>query len=184
MEYYLREMNFRDNEVTLNFSMDGLPLGRSTSLKLWPISMTTSDRPKLVHIVAVWFGNREPTANELLDEFIKELNNFLLHGFKRDEDVIKVKVGFFTADLPAMARIRCHQQASGYACCYKCDCQGIHHGRILFPPAMADAAHARTDAKFRQFVNEQHHQHIRGTHVESPFTRKCSIKYNLQHAIV
>ncbi len=163
----------RPAEIVLNFSTDGMPLGSSKTRKFWPVFMTTPTVPGRVYVISVrYFDRNSPavTVYLVLGPLLGELNQLLEHGFNG----IQVKIGFITADLPAMALLKQIKGHAGYFSCYKCAVEGEYiHGSVRFPTRIALSAAVRTDDSFRNHHQLDHHLKIDDEEViPSPFLGK------------
>jgi len=113
--------------VTVNFSTDGLPLSKSSSQKIWPLMMSTNVAPGTVSVVAVCYGESDPSPTKLLSNFIEELNQLLLGGYSHNDRNIEIQFGYFVSDLPALALVKCIKGHAGYYSCPKCNIEGIEN---------------------------------------------------------
>ena len=81
---YERNKNAFDGAATIKlaFNVDGLPTSKSSSAEVWPILMSTDIARDYVHVIAVYYGAKKPSANVLLCDFITELGPLLENAFK------------------------------------------------------------------------------------------------------
>jgi hypothetical protein len=119
------------------------------------------DPLKRVFVIAIFCQRRDPTADELLTPLVDEL----LDLFETSWEGVVVEVVLFTADLPAMSKIRCAAKPVGYCACYKCTIYGTRNEKTAYLPADADEAVARTDSDFRSCKIRKHHE-------KRPFTQQ------------
>ena len=174
--------------LVLNFNCDGLPIARYSHQQFWPVLMVTNACPDHVSVVAVYWGREKPTAEKLLGEVVDELDEILQHGFdialnrKRSlgDDkaptsvTLPVKLGYFVADIPAMALVKQTPQHTGFYCCIKCNIKGVtpvDRNLRSFVPQVTDRK--RTDSSFRAQLQASHHVGV------SPFTRLDTDKVDM-----
>ena len=98
----------RVNTFSLNFSMDGLPLHKSSRKQFWPILMSIEELPEVpVLMVGNFLGQSKPAnLKEYLDPLVNELNELMEKGIKIANKLIKIRVWAIIADSPARAFIK------------------------------------------------------------------------------
>lgn len=100
----------QQNETLLvNFSMDGLPLHKSTAAEFWPILMNIVDMPEVrPMVVAIFLGRSKPLSLEqYLRRFVIDLNDTQRNGiYTKNGANIKIKLNSFIADAPARSYIK------------------------------------------------------------------------------
>ncbi|CAB4028785.1 Hypothetical predicted protein [Paramuricea clavata] len=147
-------------EISLN--VDGLPLFKSSSTNLWPVLCAIVNvKPIIVFPVVLTCGSSKPKDLEFLEELINDLDNILKDGVQDGDRVLSVSLRCVVCDAPARALVKGTKLCSGYFGCDKCAQKGLWVGRVTYP--QIKNVELRTDASFRQQVNEEHH------HCVSPF---------------
>ena len=72
--------------------------------------MSTNIDPKRVHILGVYFGHKDPTAECLLRCLVEELTTLLASGYVPKSQLpsvaIPLQLHYITADLPAIALVK------------------------------------------------------------------------------
>lgn len=159
-------IGFRDNfqncfkvhntdHMALSFNIDGLPIQRSTKNSFWPILcriVNCSYYP--VFPVAVYCGKGKPPLEDFLTKFIKDLQEYLMNGFKVHKTIIKFSIHSFICDTPAKSYIKRIKGHNGYSGCDKCMCKGMRYNkRMIF---LSNNSALRTDANFREKVDILH----------------------------
>lgn len=90
----------RENHVLLNFSIDGLPLFKSSNVQIWPILCSVKRFQPFV--VAVFCGNEKPSSvSDFMSEFLEELTRIQHDGISLKGETLNVKVNAFICDAPA-----------------------------------------------------------------------------------
>lgn len=161
VKYHLQRLFFppETQQIIINLSTDGLPLYRSgKGQRFWPWVMQIDGLPGRVHVVAVWSGLKDPSAEELANEhFVKELRDLLINGWEG----ISFRIGYIASDLMAMAKLKAIISPTGYLSCYRCTIFGIHDGnKVCFMPEEAEVANERTNSSFRLHTDTEHHQPV------------------------
>ena len=93
----------RVNKFSLNFSIDGLPLHKSSRKQFWPILMSIEEMPEVpVLMVGNFLGESKPASlKEYLELLVNELNELMETGIVIANKLITVRVWAFIADSPA-----------------------------------------------------------------------------------
>ena len=149
-------------EISLN--VDGLPLFKSTKKSVWPIlgAIVNMD-PKTVFPIAFTYGGSKPQNLDFLHDTIDELKDVLSNGIQIDTEMyLPVKLKCIVCDAPARTMVKSVKLVSGYYGCDKCEQKGTWDCKVTYPEV--DALTLRTDERFREKVNAQHH------HSDTPFT--------------
>ena len=96
------------NKFSLNFSIDGLPLHKSSRKQFWPILMCIEEMPEVpVLMVGNFLGESKPASlKEYLEPIVNELNELMETGIVIANKLITVRVWAFIADSPARAFIK------------------------------------------------------------------------------
>lgn len=160
---YFRNVIPEVGTFSLQVSIDGLPLFKSSKRQLWPILIKVEELPKApVMLVGVFCGHTKP---ELIEEFLRplvlEVNDLQQRGLEFGEKRVRLVLRALIADSPARAFAKATVSFSGRHGCLKCSCVGeyIQSGsKMIF-----DSVHAelRTDAGFRGKVDIDHHKEWR-----------------------
>lgn len=139
----------------LQFSVDGLPIAKSTGKQFWPILCCVVELDLILE-VGIYCGNEKPKASkDFLSAFVGELNDLCENGFKFNGKRIAIKIHSFICDAPARAFILNIKGHTGYFGCGKCTQEGEYiERRVTFPEV--DCA-PRTDKSFREKRDEDHH---------------------------
>lgn len=96
-----------NNQILLNFNMDGLPLSRSSKIEFWPILMGIANNltiPPMV--VGIYSGVGKPNVEEYLDSFVNELLEILTNGLTIDGVHFTIKINAFICDTPARCYLK------------------------------------------------------------------------------
>ena len=148
--------------LKISLNVDGLPLFKSSSTNLWPVLCAIVNvKPIIVFPVVLTCGSSKPKDLEFLEELINDLDNVLKDGVQDGDRVLSVSLRCVVCDAPARALVKGTKLCSGYFGCDKCAQKGLWVGRVTYP--QIKNVELRTDASFRQQVNEEHH------HCVSPF---------------
>uniref|UniRef100_A0A182WHN2 Uncharacterized protein n=1 Tax=Anopheles minimus TaxID=112268 RepID=A0A182WHN2_9DIPT len=113
--------------LSLNISIDGLPLHKSGPATFWPILINIYEMPQVAPmVVAIFCGvSKPPRLEDYLRPLITELNEL------SDESIVinnihhMVKVRAVIADAPARAFIKGVAYFNGVHGCLKCTCEGV-----------------------------------------------------------
>ena len=87
-----------EEEVQLQFNVDGLPLYRSSPVDLWPIlcRVIVGDICSKVFAVAVFCGKSKPkSVDEFMNEFVREVLGLTNEGLELQGKVFRVKIHSF-----------------------------------------------------------------------------------------
>lgn len=143
------------NELTIDFNIDGVNHTKSTKTSLWLIQLHLRHFNFDPFVIGTYCGIHKPNCNDFLKEFVAEMNILLSKGFKYDDKLITVKLGYFSCDTPATAYIRGTKGHTGRNACIKCNQKGISlNNRFVFPQ-ITEAN--RTDEDFRKRKDPEHH---------------------------
>ena len=146
---YLIENSFIRNSSCLQliFSVDGLPLFRSSRVNLWPILMSVKDciyrRPLPV---ALFCGFGKPQLGSFLEKFCSELKHILPNGLAHRGITLSFKPPIIVADAPARSLITGTIGHTGFYGCMYCREKGVYHkDRVVFPNVRVEN---RTDSNY------------------------------------
>uniref|UniRef100_A0A182W7W4 Transposase domain-containing protein n=1 Tax=Anopheles minimus TaxID=112268 RepID=A0A182W7W4_9DIPT len=152
-----------DDLFTIQVSIDGLPLFRSSARQVWPILIKVEElREAPVMLVGLFSGLAKP---RLVEEFLRplalEINDLQRRGLRFGDKVVRLKLSAFVADSPARAFAKATTSFNGKHGCLKCTVVGEHikpECKMIFDSVNAEL---RTDAGFRQRVDKDHHKEWR-----------------------
>jgi hypothetical protein len=151
----------RNDIISIQVNIDGLPLFKSSSIQFWPILGLIEIFDKQVQInknpflIGLFCGNKKPTdLNEFFKEFVDEAMQLQNEGISFNEKHYDFNISSFICDTPARAFIKATKGHSGYFGCDKCTQHGTYNGRVTFPQTNAPL---RTNTSFRQQLNREHH---------------------------
>ncbi|KAE8739082.1 hypothetical protein FOCC_FOCC015424 [Frankliniella occidentalis] len=138
-----------NNRIEIDVNMDGLPLFKKSKKQFWPILGKLVGSDNQPFIIAIFFGKRTPTANELLREFADEVQLLQSHGYNYNGTNYPFKIRHFICDAPARAK------PGGYCACEKCEVFGEW---ISNRTTYVDIdARLRTEESFRNQSQQRHH---------------------------
>ena len=106
--------------LVLQFSFDGLPLFKSSSMELWPILCLIKLVCHRPFVVGLYCGARKPVSlSNYLHDFVEELQTLLVEGAVNDNVHCAVEVGYFVRDAPARSFVKNVKSHTGYSGCDK-----------------------------------------------------------------
>lgn len=128
------------NNLSLQFSVDGIPLYNKSKYDLWPIHCMINELPPAqrkanIMMCGLWFGSKKPVFKAYLKPFVEELNALCETGFSWNNNGSKFMSKVFpiicTADAPARAMLQNFNQFNGKYGCGFCEHEGerIERGR-------------------------------------------------------
>ena len=120
-----------ENEILLNFSVDGVPLFKSSNVQMWPILCSVKKFEPF--IVALFCGTAKPNSiTDYTASFLTELKALTQHGVEFQNGTLNVKVNAFICDVP--------ESHNAYNSCERCTIEGqyvshrvVCHRRRLMP---------------------------------------------------
>lgn len=142
--------------LSLQFSIDGLPLFKSSKLQFWPIlSCLKCDYTKSPFVVGIFCGISKPkSVLEYLQQLVTDLKNVLANGIVHNGKRFTAQVSSFICDAPARAFIKQTKAYNGYSGCDKCFQEGVWRKKMTYPETKVKL---RTDSSFTEMVDEEHH---------------------------
>jgi hypothetical protein len=131
----LQESN---NELKIQFNIDGLPVFNSVNYCVWPIlGSVVSPIKSDVFTVAVYGGNSKPNDfNAYMQPLVNELNKLADDGglfLNSFNSKVQIKVENFCCDAPAKADLRLVKQFNARQGCERCNLSGTYmQHRMVF----------------------------------------------------
>ena len=127
----VEQHNFSNNDLSLTWNTNGIPIFESSSYSIWPIQSVVNELPphlrqKNVLLHGLWFANKKPAMNTFLTPFTDDCIQLETNGFMfEDEDhPRKVFANVLSADSPARAIVRNSKQYNGKHGCDWCESPG------------------------------------------------------------
>lgn len=150
----LKSLVLKENAISLQFNIDGIPLFKSSNIQLWPI-MCSLNRGHVPFIVGIFCGTTKPNpVNEYLADFLKELHSLTVHGIIYEDKVYNVSVDGFVCDAPARAFLKCVKTHNAYSACERCTVRGSWDGRVVY-----NSQEIFPLRKAQQFHNMEYKEH-------------------------
>ncbi|XP_049293236.1 uncharacterized protein LOC125768935 [Anopheles funestus] len=161
--FYYRNVIPEEDLFTVQVSIDGLPLFRSSKRQLWPILIRVEElREAPVMLVGYYSGLEKP---ELVEEYFRplvlEINDLQQRGLQFGNKVVRFALSIFVADSPARAFAKATANFNAKHGCLQCSIVGEYikpERNVIFDSVNAEL---RTDAGFRQRVDKDHHKEWR-----------------------
>lgn len=151
-------------------------------MRFWPFVMLIDGFPGRTHVVSIYAGVKDPTPDVLVDPLLmEELLDLYQNGWKG----LEFDIGFITADLPGMAKLKGCKGPAGYCSCYKCTIRGHHSSRFHkaeFSPRVN--APLRTNASFRDPTVERSHNQDPNTDRPTPFLDLPAARFDIVKTFV
>ena len=145
-----------EREILLSFSIDGLPLFKSSNTQIWPILCEISGGK--IFIVALYTGESKPSSLDVfLNDFLQELCSLKLSGLTIKSVVHTVKLRAFLCDAPARSFLKGAVGHTGYYSCERCIIKGSWEGRVVFNEEQEFCK--RTDYDFSCQSYKQHQKY-------------------------
>lgn len=162
--HLVKEIDSIPNNITikLSFSIDGLPLAKSSKTQFWPILLSFINVPifsNKIFPVGIYhsFKGKPGDVNEYLRPFMNELNSILTSGIKINDKLINFEVAHIVADAPAKAYLLNVKNHNGYFSCSSCEVEGDYiENKVCF---LDFSAPLRTNNSFRLKSNSEYHKH-------------------------
>lgn len=96
------------DELTLNFSWDGVRLFKSSKINMWPIVMTVEEYKTDAMLVGLFIGETKPSnPNEFFHSFNDEAKTIHQTGVNIGNRRVRVRGNYFTSDVPAKTWALC-----------------------------------------------------------------------------
>uniref|UniRef100_A0A182YSD7 Transposase domain-containing protein n=1 Tax=Anopheles stephensi TaxID=30069 RepID=A0A182YSD7_ANOST len=144
--------------ISIQLSIDGLPLHRGGPMQVWPILMKVEQMPDApIMMIGMFCGPPKPESLEVfLRPLVEEGKQIHERGLHIGEEVRQLKIRAIIADSPARAFIKATTYFNGYHGCMRCTCVGVYvANKIIFDTV---GAPLRTDTGFRARECPGHHQ--------------------------
>jgi hypothetical protein len=152
-----------ENDITLTWNTDGVPVFKSSSYSIWPIQCMVNELPphlrsKNILMTGLWFGQTKPHMNTFLKPFVDECRHLENTGFVHKFERIQRKVFplICSADSPARAIVKNCKQYNGKHGCDWCEHPGECVTRERGPPTryypVRDEPVLRTAKKQAQYA--------------------------------
>ncbi|XP_045461545.1 uncharacterized protein LOC123671624 [Harmonia axyridis] len=147
-------------KISLNISMDGLPIYKSSRSEFWPILFNIHELPEIKPmIIGIYCGKGKPSnLAEYLTPFVEEAKPILSEGLIINGNNTTVKIRCFVCDSPARAFIKGVTNFNSKHGCLKCTTVGeyshISH-TVYFPTIVCEK---RTNAGFHAKLYGSHHK--------------------------
>ncbi|XP_049301241.1 uncharacterized protein LOC125774913 [Anopheles funestus] len=148
------------NNFSLQISIDGLPLFRSSLTEFWPILFKIDELPvSPVMVAGIYSGQSKPNnLEQFLRPLVDELNSLHSTGMQFGDKNVTVCVKAFITDSPARAMIKSVLGYQGRHGCTKCTIVGERVEALRKVIFNYEAAPPRTDASFRARDDREHHK--------------------------
>jgi len=143
--------------LSVQVSMDGLPVFKSSKYSFWPISgILLESNCKYPFVIGLYGG---PTKNldltEFLQPFVDEAHQLDVNGIEVGGKTIRIKIHSIMCDAPARAFIKNVKSHGGYDSCDRCRQKGEYfEHKVIYPEIDAPL---RTDAAFNRYEEDGHH---------------------------
>lgn len=161
----------RSSLIELTISIDGVPLTRSSSSELEPISAAIACTKEIL-LIGAYHGKQEPNSwNEMLQDFVTEAIHLITHGFEIHGKIYYIRIVKLICDAPAKAAALYIKGHGGYFSCTKCVIKGGYkNNRVFFNSTTEEL---RTDNNFLLQIQPEHHH---GTSIltDIPFFKPIS----------
>ncbi|RXG62212.1 hypothetical protein Avbf_17765 [Armadillidium vulgare] len=133
-----------EKDLTFNFSLDGAPLSKSSTLQAWPIFITINEidlkfRFKNIFTAGFWISSSQMTNDlnikNLLTVFVNRMKILQNTGvtYKNDKitKISRIFPLYCVADAPAKAKFLNFINHSGYYSCNYCEIHGIYESNAV-----------------------------------------------------
>lgn len=147
--------------IKLSFSIDGLPLAKSSKTQFWPILLSFVNIPLFVNKIFPIdiyhsFKSKPGDVNEFFRPFLNEIQNLITYGIKIENKKINFEIIHIVADAPAKAFLLNVKNHNGYFACNSCEVKGdFIDNKVCF---LNLCAPLRTNESFRSKSNTEYHK--------------------------
>ena len=127
-----------DNDISIQFNVDGVELQKSSKKSLWPLIVGVNELPPRLRrnnplLCAVWYAEKKPNMNMFLEPFVEEMIDLYANGFESttygSKEKIKIKVHTLFCTTDSVAR-PCRQNMKQYNGRYGC-AYCLHEGETV-----------------------------------------------------
>jgi hypothetical protein len=150
--------------LTVQISVDGIPLFKSSGKALWPILIHVNESIlSRTFVAGAFYGTSKPSnIKDFLCKAVTELSYLTHNGLTIGDRHFPFKIMAFICDSPARSFIKGMKYCTGYHCCDFCTIKGERgSGKVIF---LESNCTERTDQSFQLQVDSKHHNY------ESPLT--------------
>lgn len=152
----MSEIPSNSHSLSLQINVDGLPLFKSSNCQIWPILALINEIPGKTEpvVVGIFCGQSKPkNVTSFLSDFVKEAKELEVNGARIHGKEYQISIQCFICDAPARSFLKCTKSHNGYYGCDRCCQKGEYDKCVVFPLTDSEA---RTDAKFKQMLYEDH----------------------------
>lgn len=145
-EKLIRSGETSEDDVSLLWNCDGIPVFKSSKCQLWPIQcqiieLKPKDRKSNICIPCIWCGEVKPNMTTLLTAFVDQLQELEENGIKwtdtqNRQHLSKVYALICSSDSVARAQIRNTKQFNGEYGCDFCYHKGGPYSHISPEPSL------------------------------------------------
>lgn len=149
--------NIETNVITLDISIEGLPLSKSSNVGFWPILGLIKNFGNFHPFpIGLYYGDSKPNScSDFLKLFIEEYLKQKITPIKINDREFYLNIRAFVCDVPATAFIKGIKGHCGYFGCGKCVQEGhFVQNRVCFPEM---GTKLRTDESFANRQQKEHH---------------------------
>lgn len=114
----------KENKISAQFNIDGIPLFKSNNVQLWPIMCS-------LNWDVLWNRKTQPWEWKRC-RFFKEFHKLTVNGIKFEDKVYNVSIDGFVCDAPAKAFLICIKTHTGHSACESCTPHGSCDGRVVY----------------------------------------------------
>ena len=155
----LKNVNFNDNNLRIQINIDGLPVGKSSSVVFWPILCRAfvGDYVSSVFVVGLYAGITKPkSVEELLERFLNEVKQASQEGIVIKSKTYRFSIHSVVCDAVARQYVKRIISHNGYYACERCVVKGIHVASrgIRY---IENTCCERSNDSFKERSNPEHH---------------------------
>ncbi|XP_065659002.1 uncharacterized protein LOC136083527 [Hydra vulgaris] len=151
--------NWIISDVHLVFSIDGLPLYKSSAKQFWLLLCSVQLGKNLYNpfIISLFCGKSKPKSAEIfLADFVTEFCSLKKNGIFVNGNHFNIHAKAFVCDAPARVFMKGIKKHNGYYGCERCIQKGMRiDNRTVF---LETNSIRRTDTSFACFEQEEHHK--------------------------
>ena len=188
------------NHLALSLSIDGVPLFKSSSTSLWPVSLVILNLPSKIRtnaqnilLAGVWVGPCKPPVNLLIDPVVKTIQSLTTVGLRvataTGIETIRARLVMGIFDLPAKASALCIKQFNGEHGCPVCHHPGkrlSNNARVYLPEAHTLRTHDKwiADAAEAERTSSAVNGILRRSPLASDLDMVVSMPIDYMHAVL